>query len=284
MKILVTGANGQLGSEIQSLASKYPAFHFIFTDLDNLDIKDYKAVENFVKKNKPEVLINCAAYNAVDKAEEEGEEAMVLNAKAVKNLAELSTKQKFFLVHISTDFVFDGKAFKPYTENDTANPLSVYAKSKFDGEIEIIFNTKKAVIIRTSWLYSSYGHNFVKTILRLAKAQEHIQVIYDQIGTPTYAADLAKALLDALPQMIKSKSVDIYNYANEGAASWYDFAKAIVKIADIKCNIKPIEGKEFNSKALRPHYSVLNKARFKKTFNQDIPHWYDSLELCLKKI
>ena len=284
MNVLITGAKGQLGSEIQELSPLYKGYNFIFTDVDTLDICKFDAFENFIKKNKPEVVINCAAYTAVDKAESEKEKVYLINTNAVKNLAEMSSKHKFALVQISTDYVFEGLNHKPYTENDTANPKSIYGKSKYESEIDIIFNTKKSIIIRASWLYSSYGNNFVKTILKVAKEKGKLDVIFDQIGTPTYAADLAKAILDALPQIAKANSVEIYNFSNEGVASWYDFAKAIVEIAKIKCTINPIETKDYKQDAKRPLFSVLNKCKFKKTFKQEIPYWRDSLEVCLDKL
>jgi len=284
MLILVTGANGQLGSEIKELSATYKNYQFLFTDIDTLDISNHEATEKYLKKNKPDILINCAAYTAVDKAESEKDTVYNINTNAVKNLAELSSKYKFVLVQISTDYVFEGLNYKPYTENDAANPKSIYAKSKYESEIEMIFNTRYGVIIRTSWLYSSYGHNFVKTILKLGKEKEKLEVIFDQIGTPTYAADLAKALLDAVPQMIKTSGTEIYNYSNEGVCSWYDFACAITEIANNKCKIYPIETKNYKQEAKRPLFSVLNKAKFKTIFKQDIPHWRDSLKKCMSKL
>ena len=284
MNILVTGANGQLGSELQELSPLYKGYNFIFTDINNLDICKFDAVDTFIKKNKPEVVINCAAYTEVDKAESEKEIVYAINTNAVKNLAELSSKYKFSLVQISTDYVFEGLNNKPYTENDTANPKSIYGKSKYESEIEMIFNTKKGVILRSSWLYSSYKNNFVKTILKLAKEKGKLDVIFDQIGTPTYAGDLAKAILEAIPQIAKVSGTEIYNFSNEGVTSWYDFAKAIVDIAGIKCTINPIETKEYKQDARRPLFSVLNKSKFKKTFKQDIPYWRDSLEVCMTKM
>lgn len=284
MNILVTGAYGQLGSEIKDLSPLYKSYSFTFTDADTLDIGNAEAVAQVIKKIKPDVVINCAAYTAVDKAESEKEKVYAINATAVKNLAELSSKYKFTLVQISTDYVFEGLNFKPYTENDTANPKSIYAKSKYESEIEMIFNTRKGIILRTSWLYSSYGNNFVKTILKLAKEKGMLDVIFDQIGTPTYAADLAKATLDAIPQFVKINGTEIYNFSNEGVASWYDFAKAIVDMAGIKCAITPIETKDYKQEAKRPLFSVLNKSKFKKAFKQEIPYWRDSLAVCLKKL
>jgi len=284
MNVLITGANGQLGSELQELSPLYKGYNFTFTDIDVLDICKFDAVETFIKKNKPEIVINCAAYTAVDKAESEKEKVYSLNTNAVKNLAEMSSKYKFSLVQISTDYVFEGLNYKPYTENDTANPKSIYGKSKYESEIEIIFNTRKGVIIRSSWLYSSFGNNFVKTIIKLAKEKGILDVIFDQIGTPTYAADLAKAIMEALPQIAKVNSTEIYNFSNEGVASWYDFAKAIVDIAGIKCTINPIETKDYKQEARRPLFSVFNKSKFKKTFKQEIPYWRDSLEVCIAKL
>lgn len=284
MNILITGANGQLGSEIKDIVPLYKGYNFIFTDIDTLDICNFEAVEKFVKKNAVEVVINCAAYTAVDKAENEKDKVYPINTNAVRNLAELSSKHKFLLVHFSSDYVFEGLNNKPYTENDTANPKSIYAKSKYESEIEIIFNTRKGVIIRTSWLYSSYGHNFVKSILKLSREKGKLDVIFDQIGTPTYAADLARAVMDALPIMQKTNGAEIYNFSNEGVASWYDFACAITSIAGIKCEIKPIETKDYKQEAKRPLFSVLNKSKFKKTFKQEIPYWRDSLGVCLGKI
>ncbi|OPZ96101.1 MAG: dTDP-4-dehydrorhamnose reductase [Bacteroidetes bacterium ADurb.Bin408] len=284
MNILITGAYGQLGSELKELSPLYKNYNFTFTDADTLDLTNFDKVTQYIKKIKPDVLINAAAYTAVDKAESEKDIVYAVNAHAVKNLAELSAKYKFTLVQISTDYVFEGLNYKPYTENDTANPKSIYAKSKYESEIEMIFNTRKGIIIRTSWLYSSYGNNFVKTILKLAKEKGKLEVIFDQIGTPTYAADLAKAILDALPQFVKINGTEIYNFSNEGVASWYDFAKAIVDISGIKCTLLPIETKDYKQEAKRPLFSVLNKNKFKKTFKQEIPYWRDSLAVCLKKM
>lgn len=284
MNIIVTGSNGQLGSEIKDLSQNYKQYHFTFTDLDTLDITKDEEVASFIKKNKPQIVINCAAYTAVDKAEKERELVYKTNTNAVKNLAELSSKLGFVLVQMSTDYIFEGLNHKPYTENDTPNPKSIYAKSKHEAEIEMIFNTRKAVIFRTSWLYSSYGHNFLKTIIRLAKEKGKVDVVCDQIGTPTYAGDLAFAILEAMPQIAKANSLEVYNYANEGVASWYDFAKAIVEMAGLKCTVTPIETKDFRMEAQRPYYSVLNKSKFKKFFKQEIPHWRDGLAKCLQRI
>ena len=288
--ILVTGSNGQLGSEIKELASSslstihYPLNTFHFTDRDNLDITDKNAIENFCSKNNIEVIINCAAYTAVDKAEEDEINAELINHLAVKYLSEISKEKNIKLIHVSTDYVFDGTNFKPYSENDTTNPNSVYGRTKLDGEKAMQeINPNNSIIIRTSWVYSSFGANFVKTMLRLGKEKESLGVIFDQVGTPTYARDLAKTILDILPN-IENKKVEIYNYSNEGVLSWYDFAKEIMKMAKLDCTINPIETKEYPTTATRPHYSLLNKSKIKKEYNIAIPYWKDSLDECLRKM
>ncbi|WP_434637367.1 dTDP-4-dehydrorhamnose reductase [Sulfurimonas sp. NW7] len=279
--ILVTGANGQVGSELRELSKKY-AYNFFFTDRDSLDITDKVAVEVFVVKNKIDTIINAAAYTAVDKAEEERENADKVNHLAVKYLAEVAKDKNIKLIHISTDYVFDGKNYKPYTEEDTTNPQGVYGVTKLAGENALReINPKNSVIIRTSWVYSSFGANFVKTMLRLGKERESLGVIFDQVGTPTYAKDFAQVILDILPK-IKNDTVAIYNYSNEGVLSWYDFAKEIMRMAKIECEINPIETKEYPTPATRPHYSLLNKAKIKSIFDISIPYWKDSLDSCLK--
>lgn len=284
MKILVTGANGQLGSEIRLLANENKSDSFTFVDVDELDISDYKKLEIFFKKNKFEVVINCAAYTAVDKAEKDKEKAVAINATAVKYLTEFTSSQKALLMHVSTDYVFDGKNFKPYVETDLTNPRSIYGKTKLDGEVEVLFNAYKAIVIRTSWLYSSFGNNFVKTILKAGKEKPELNVVSDQIGTPTYAADLAKAILEIIPKVKSNLKFEIYNYSNEGVCSWFDFAKEIVAIEGLKCRINPIETKDYPTDAQRPHYSVLNKSKIKKDYNITIPYWKDSLAICLSKL
>lgn len=284
MNILVTGSEGQLGSEIRNLEKEYKNNTFFFTDKNELDITKEEAIGKFFKANKIEVLINCAGYTAVDKAEGDKPQAMLINATAVKYLAQACAKSNALMIHISTDYVFEGKSFKPYTENDTASPKSIYGKTKLDGEIEVIFNAKRALIFRTSWLYSSYGKNFVKTIAEKAKTTKELRVVFDQIGTPTYAADLAKAILDIVPKVPSKIRSEIYNYSNEGVTSWYDFAQAIVDIKNIDCKIEPILSKDFPTEAARPFYSVLNKSRVKKDFGITIPHWRKSLEICLAKL
>lgn len=281
--ILVTGANGQLGSEVQALSVNYDG-NFFFTDKENLNITDKNSINKYVTLNNINIIINCAAYTAVDKAQEEKELADSINNKAVEYLATISKEKNIKLIHISTDYVFDGKNFKPYVESDSVAPNSVYGETKLAGELALEkINPNNSIIIRTSWVYSSFGANFVKTMLRLGKEKDSIGVIFDQVGSPTYARDLAKTILDILPQ-IDNQSVEIYHYSNEGVLSWYDFAKEIMRMAKLNCNINPIETKEYPTPAARPHYSLLNKSKIKKEFNLTIPYWKDSLDECLKEM
>ena len=281
--ILVTGSKGQLGSEIKELSVEYQD-NFYFTDRNELDITNKDAVDGFCIQNNIDVIINCAAYTAVDKAEEDGGNADKTNHLAVKNLAEISKEKNIKFIHISTDYVFNGENFKPYTEEDKTNPNGVYGRTKLDGEKAMQkINPNNSIIIRTSWVYSSYGANFVKTMLRLGKGKESLGVIFDQVGTPTYARDLAKTILEILPQLHNDK-VEVYHYSNEGVLSWYDFAKEIMRMAKIECQINPIETKEYPTPATRPHYSLLNKSKIKKEYNIAIPYWKDSLDVCLRKM
>ncbi len=284
MNILVTGSKGQLGSELRELEKEYGNHKFFFTDVNELDIINAEKTMQYVKSNKIEVAINCAAFTAVDSAEKNKSEATLINAIGAKNIAQACAKVNALLIHISTDYVFEGKNFKPYTENDTAGPKTTYGKSKLDGEIEVIFNAKRALIFRTSWLFSSHGNNFVKTIYEKAKKEKEIKVVYDQIGNPTYAGDLARAILEIIPKVPQKIRTEIYNISNEGIASWYDFAHAIVNIKKLSCKVTPVLSKEFPTEAIRPYYSVLNKSRVKKDFGITLPHWRDSLEVCLAKI
>jgi len=293
--ILVTGANGQVGREIKQLVinqknmneknnSKFKIQNstFYFATKNQIDITNKNETEDFVKTNNINVIINCAAYTAVDKAEEEAELADAINHLSVKYLAQLSKEQNISLIHISTDYVFDGKNYKPYKEDDQTNPQGVYGETKLRGEQALLeVNPKNSIIIRTSWVYSSFGNNFTKTMLRLGKEKDSLGVIYDQIGTPTYARDLAKAILDILPK-IDNQKVEIYHYSNEGVVSWYDFAKEIMRMAKLDCIINPIETKEYPTPATRPHYSLLNKIKIKKEFGITIPYWKDSLDICLR--
>jgi dTDP-4-dehydrorhamnose reductase len=287
MKILVTGAYGQLGNEIKILSKKYSEFRFVFTDVDTLDITDENQVRRFFEKEKPEFVINCAAYTAVDKAESEMETAQLINATAPALLAKHSVKHNSGFIHISTDYVFNGKTFVPYSETDPVQPESIYGKTKLAGENLIRSSESKAVIIRTSWLYSSFGNNFVKTMLRLGKERDLLKVVFDQVGTPTYAADLANAVLSIASVYEKQPenfTTGVYHYSNEGVASWYDFAKSIFEISGLSCNVLPVLSDEFPTPAKRPHYSVLNKSKIKSTFNLEIPYWKDSLKKCIEKL
>jgi len=283
LNVLVTGSNGQLGSEIEELSKEYK-YNFYFTDRTTLDISNPHAITEFIISNNINTIINCAAYTAVDKAESDAEMAYTINHLAVKHLAEISKEKNIQLIHISTDYVFNGKNHMPYIETDETNPNGVYGKTKLDGEKAMIeINPKNSIIIRTSWVYSSYGANFVKTMLRLGKEKESLGVIFDQVGTPTYARDLAQAILEIIPK-ISSDKVEIYNYSNEGVLSWYDFAKEIMQMAKLNCEINPIETKEYPTPAQRPHYSLLNKSKIKKAFNLTIPYYKDSLNECLIKM
>ena len=298
--ILVTGSNGQLGSELRKLSREYSDNTYFFTDRDELDITDREAIGNFIEATGIDTIINCAAYTAVDKAEEDESNADAINHLAVKYLAQISKEKNIKLIHISTDYVFDGKNYKPYIEEDATNPQGVYGATKLAGERAMReVDPKNSVIIRTSWVYSSFGNNFVKTMLRLGKERNELGVIFDQIGTPTYARDLAEAILKILqnpePKVNceareapmgdrTSNPVEIYHYSNEGVASWYDFAMAIFEFSNIDCKVKPIETKDYPTPAARPHYSLLNKAKIKKDFNITIPYWKESLKVCLKKL
>ena len=281
INVLVTGSNGQVGSEIKELSQDY-SYNFFFTDRNNIDITSKDDIKSFCEKNSINVIINCAAYTAVDRAETDIENADLINRKAVKKLSLVAKELNIKLIHISTDYVFDGKSFKPYCEEYQTNPQGIYGKTKLDGENEMRdINPKDSIIIRTSWVYSSFGNNFVKTMLRLGREKESLGVIFDQVGTPTYARDLALTILDILPKIENSK-VEIYNYSNEGVLSWYDFAKEIMRMAKLDCKINPIETFQYPTPAIRPHFSLLNKSKIKSTFNIEIPYWKDSLDECLK--
>lgn len=287
MKILITGANGQLGSEIKSLTKKYPHWQFLFTDIDELNITDENEVKNYFQQHQPGFVINCAAYTAVDKAESDAETAEKINALAPKLLAKYSKITGSKLIHISTDYVFDGEGFVPYTEEDKVNPAGIYGKTKLQGEINCFEENSDSLVIRTSWLYSTFGNNFVKTMLRLAGERDKLNVVFDQVGTPTNAADLAEAILLIIQISEKDNKKfvpGIYHYSNEGVASWYDFAKAIFEIAEINCTVSPVLSDQFPTPAKRPNYSVLNKSKIKNTFNIIIPYWTESLKVCLQKI
>ncbi|MDD2451421.1 MAG: dTDP-4-dehydrorhamnose reductase [Sulfurovum sp.] len=279
--ILVTGANGQLGSEIRELSSSDTETYF-FTDRETLDITNKAKVKSFIEDNSIDTIINCAAYTAVDRAEEDQTSADVVNHQAVKNLAQIAKENNIKLIHVSTDYVFNGQNFRPYVETDPTDPQGVYGETKLAGEKALqATNPKNSIIIRTSWVYSSYGANFLKTMLRLGKERDELGVIFDQVGTPTYARDLAETILEILPK-VANEQVEVYHYSNEGICSWYDFAKAIFELSNIKCNVKPIETKEYPTPATRPHYSLLNKAKIKREYSIAIPYWRESLVECLQ--
>ncbi|MDO6803341.1 dTDP-4-dehydrorhamnose reductase [Wenyingzhuangia sp. 1_MG-2023] len=282
--ILVTGAKGQLGSEIQFLASQYNQYHFFFTNTPYLDVTDKEQVRIFCLKNKIQTIINCAAYTNVEKAEEFIDSCNNINHLATKNLSAIAKEQDIQLIHISTDYIFDGKQHVAYTETDTPNPLNMYGKTKWLGEQALLeINPKNSIIIRTSWVYSSYGNNFVKSMLKLAKTKNVLNIVSDQIGTPTYAADLAKTILDILPK-IDNQNVEIYHYSNDGVCSWYDFAFEIFQQQKSTCKVYPITSKEYPTTAKRPLFALLNKSKIKNTFDIEIPHWKTSLADCIKKL
>ena len=270
--ILVIGCNGQLGNEIRLLLSDA-----VFADAETLDITDETAVNKFVKEHNIETIVNCAAYTAVDKAEDDAELAKNVNELGPKNLAKTGCK----IIHISTDYVFDGSNCKPYTPDDETNPVSVYGKTKLAGEKAVEEFADKYVIIRTAWLYSSFGNNFVKTMRRLGEERETLNVVCDQTGTPTYAKDLAEAIVKIIPKLNKENS-GVYHFSNEGTCSWYDFAVEIMSLSNLNCKVSPILSVDYPTKATRPFYSVLDKSKLKKTFNITIPHWKESLVSCLK--
>lgn len=279
--ILITGANGQLGSELKSLTKNTAQEHFFYTDVQELDITDHPAVLQFIENNSIDTIINCAAYTAVDKAESAFEISAALNHLAVENFAKIAKEKALKFIHISTDYVFDGNKCTPYNETDTPNPQSVYGETKLAGELAMqAINPKNSIIIRTSWVYSSFGANFVKTMLRLASEKAILGVISDQIGTPTYAGDLAKTILKILPKL-NNEEVAVYHYSNEGVCSWYDFSKAIFEIKKIKIQVNPITSAAYPTAAKRPFYSVLNKNKLKTKFNIEIPYWRDALKRCL---
>ena len=287
MNILVTGSNGQLGSEIKDLVTNYKDFNFFFMDLPELNICNADALDTFILNKKINAVINCAAYTAVDQAEEDPEIAEKVNAKGVLNLTNALRKVNGKLIHISTDYVFDGNNFLPYKESDPVSPIGVYGKTKRAGELAVINSDIDSIVIRTSWLYSAFGNNFVKTMLKLGHERDELGVIFDQVGTPTNAGDLAKICLDILLDKSSaniSTKGKIYHYSNEGVTSWYDFATAIMELGSLDCKVRPIETKDYPTPAKRPHYSVLNKSKIKIDFNIQIPYWRDSLNKCVEKL
>ena len=291
-RILVTGANGQLGSELRHTATRGND-SYIFTDVvmaegittTYLDITDREAVRTFVTENDINIIINCAAYTNVDRAEEESEKAMLLNATAPENLAQAMKEVEGLLIHISTDYVFGGDGNKPYTEEQPTAPKSVYGDTKLRGEEAIMSVGCRHIIIRTAWLYSTYGNNFLKTMLCLTSERESISVVNDQIGTPTYAADLAATIVAIIEGGKAERNEGIYHFSNEGVCSWYDFAREIARVAgNRECKILPCLSSEYPSKVSRPAYSVLDKSKIKRTFGTTIPHWRESVERCVNKL
>lgn len=280
MNILITGCNGQLGNEMQLLEKTHPAHTFFNTDVDELDITNQEAVENYINTHEIEGIVNCAAFTAVDKAEEAKEPCTTLNTVAPAYLAAAIESRHGWIIQISTDYVFNGKNFRPYREDDTPSPDGVYGSTKLAGEFGVTKFCSRAMIIRTAWLYSSFGNNFVKTMLRLGRERDTLGVIYDQIGTPTYARDLAMAIMSIIEQGIHP---GVYHFTNEGVASWYDFTKAIHRLAGITgCQVRPLKTEEYPTPAKRPHYSILDKSKIKDTYHLTIPYWEDSLRECVE--
>ena len=287
MRVLITGSNGQLGSEIKELAANYKKLNFVFKDLPELDICDVEVLQAFIIDYNINIVINCAAYTAVDKAEEDAEIAKKVNLNGVLNLVNALQTVNGKLIHISTDYVFDGNHFLPYLESDPVSPIGVYGETKRAGELAVLNSAIDAIVIRTSWLYSSYGNNFVKTMLRLGNEKENLRVIFDQVGTPTYARDLARTCLEILSgdsSVNISKNGNLYHFSNEGVASWYDFAISIMELGGENCKVKPIQTKDYPVLAKRPHYSVLNKSKIKTDFKIEIQHWRDSLRDCIENM
>lgn len=283
MKILVTGANGQLGTEMRNLLEKEKPGITLYTDIDELDLTDAKAVELYVLKNEITHIVNCAAYTAVDKAEEDKAMCAAVNIDAVKNIANAADAVGAKIIHISTDYVFDGTAHRPYKESDKVNPISQYGTTKRTGETALLALAPDSIIIRTGWLYSPYGKNFVKTMITLGQEKTKLRVVSDQIGTPTYSYDLAEAIYKILcsHQWVEG----IYHFSDEGACSWYDFTKAIHRIAGITtCDVQPIPTEDYPTPASRPAYGILNKSKIKATYGINIPHWEESLKVCIDRI
>lgn len=282
MNILITGCNGQLGSEIRLLEDNFPQYTFFNTDKDELDITNQLAVDDFVNRNEIDGIVNCAAYTAVDKAETDQKLCTALNTEAPVYMAAAIEKRGGWMIHVSTDYVFNGKKHTPYVETDTPCPDSVYGSTKLAGELGVSKFCKKTMIVRTAWLYSGFGNNFVKTMMRLGREKAELGVVFDQIGTPTYARDLAVAIFTAIE---KGVNPGVYHFSNEGVCSWYDFTKAIHRIAGITtCNVKPLHTSEYPTPATRPSYSVLDKTKIKETYGIEIPYWENSLEECIKRM
>ena len=280
--ILITGANGQLGNEMRVLSAEYPEYSYFFTDVEELNICNEQAVMDYVEDHQIHVIVNCAAYTAVDKAEEDVELCTKLNADAVGYLAKAAEANGAEFIQISTDYVFDGTAHIPYQETEPTCPNSVYGSTKLAGEQNALTLCTRSMVIRTAWLYSTFGNNFVKTMIRLGRERDSLGVIFDQVGTPTYARDLARAIFAAIRQGV---TPGIYHFSNEGVCSWYDFTKAIHRLAGITtCNVKPLHTSEYPTKAKRPHYSVLDKSKIKHTYGIEVPYWEESLQKCIAQL
>ncbi len=284
MEIIVTGANGQLGRELRELAPLYPDYKFTFIDVDDLDLTNERKTNTWFEIHPFDVIINCAAYTAVDKAETETMNALEMNANVPGRLASAAAAKGAWFIHYSTDYVFGGTKRSPYTEEDPTQPISIYGATKYKGEVAVLKNTNKAIILRTSWLFSPFGNNFVKTILAKAKEGKPLRVVCDQAGTPTYAKDIAKATLDLLPKFMTKEKPEIYHYANDGDTNWYYFAKKIVQYGKIRCKVSSIYTGDYPTAAIRPAYAVLSKEKIKKEFGITIPHWKDSLKDCIRRI
>ncbi|WP_040726098.1 dTDP-4-dehydrorhamnose reductase [Thiomicrorhabdus sp. Kp2] len=303
-KTLVTGKDGQLGQSLLVLKEAYPLLDMTFVGRNELDLSSATSIKDYFKEKAFDVIINCAAYTAVDKAESEPELADQINHIAVKQLAEIAKQQDSVLIHISTDYVFNGQNYKPYIETDETDPQNVYGSTKLKGEQAIQAINPKGCIIRTSWVYSEYGNNFVKTMLRLGKEKEQLGIIFDQVGTPTYTGDLAETILQIVnsKQLVVSREYnnadanlltthhalltknEVFHFSNEGVCSWYDFAKTIFELNGVECQVNPIETKDYPVPATRPHYSLMNKAKIKQVYNLEMPYWKDSLKVCLQKL
>ncbi|MDE6716922.1 MAG: dTDP-4-dehydrorhamnose reductase [Muribaculaceae bacterium] len=279
MKILVTGSHGQLGNCIRKVFDKDKNLEVVYTDVEELDITDREEVDHFIRENKFDFIVNCAAYTAVDRAETDDLKAAAINTVAVGNLAQAASRNRVKVIHISTDYVFNGEGYRPYEENDEPYPRSIYGRTKLEGEGILTSFCQDALIIRTAWLYSEFGANFVKTMLRLSNERDSINVVADQIGSPTYAGDLAEAIYHIIRH--KKWLPGIYHFTNEGVASWFDFTKAIFEIAGKKTNVNPIPTSQYPTPAKRPLYSVLSKMKIKNTYGVNIPYWRDSLKKCL---
>ena len=282
MNILITGCKGQLGNEMQLLEKEHQEYTYYNTDVEELDITNQLAIEQFVAERKIDGIVNCAAYTAVDKAETDNKLCTLLNTEAPAYLAAAIEKRGGWMIHISTDYVFNGTKHTPYVEDDTPCPDSVYGSTKLAGELGVSKFCRRTMIIRTAWLYSTFGNNFVKTMIRLGNERPELGVIFDQIGTPTYARDLARAIFAAITQGVKP---GVYHFSNEGVTSWYDFTKTIHRLAGIMtCHVRPLHTSEYPTPANRPHYSVLDKTKIKQTYGFEIPHWEESLRECIEKL